>query len=318
MVITTILVIGIKESANFNSAIVIIKLGIVGVFLVVGGYFLFSHPEVAKLNWHPFIPPADGHGNFGWGGIPTAAASIFFAYIGFDAVSTAAQEAKNPQKRDMPIGILGSLVVCTILYILVSLVLTGLVSYKTLNVSAPVALAIDATGVGWGSMLVKVGAVFGLATVMLVMLLGQSRVFYSMSKDGLLPKVGSAIHPKFRTPWIHDHRLRSVCCNHAGVSADRQAFGTGEHRHAAGLHDCVRGRMGAASAASADGTAVQDAAGAAGADSGHLVGAVPDVPAGADYLEVMIGWLLIGLVIYFSYSVKHSKVQKLPKARAAD
>ena len=135
------------------------------------------------------------------GGIPKAAASIFFAYIGFDAVSTAAQEAKNP-KRDMPIGILGSLVVCTILYILVSLVLTGLVSYKTLNVSAPVALAIDATGVGWGSLLVKIGAVFGLATVMLVMLLGQTRVFYSMSKDGLLPKWASAVHPKFRTPWI--------------------------------------------------------------------------------------------------------------------
>ena len=201
MAITTILVIGIKESANFNSAIVIIKLGIVGIFLVVGGYFLFHHPDVARANWHPFIPPADGHGNFGWGGIPTAAASIFFAYIGFDAVSTAAQEAKNPE-RDMPIGILGSLVVCTILYILVSLVLTGLVSYKTLNVSAPVALAIDATGVGWGSMLVKVGAVFGLATVMLVMLLGQTRVFYSMSRDGLLPKWASSIHPKFRTPWI--------------------------------------------------------------------------------------------------------------------
>ncbi len=136
MVITTILVIGIKESANFNSAVVIIKVTIVGIFLVVGGYFLFRHPAVASANWHPFVPPADGHGNFGWLGIPTAAASIFFAYIGFDAVSTAAQEAKNPQ-RDMPIGILGSLVICTILYILVSLVLTGLVSYKTLNVVRP-------------------------------------------------------------------------------------------------------------------------------------------------------------------------------------
>src|SRR5579871_3297717 len=201
IVVTTILVIGIKESANFNSAVVIIKVAIVCVFLVVGGYFLFKHPEVARANWHLFVPPPDGHGNFGWTGIPTAAASIFFAYIGFDAVSTAAQEAKRPQ-RDMPIGILGSLVVCTILYILVSLVLTGLAPYKTLNVSAPVALAIDNTGVSWGSMLVKIGAVFGLATVMLVMLLGQTRVFYSMSRDGLLPKWASAIHPKFRTPWI--------------------------------------------------------------------------------------------------------------------
>src|ERR1035438_2055467 len=180
MVITTILVIGIKESANFNSAIVIIKLGIVGIFLVIGGYFLFRHPEIARMNWHPFVPPPDGHGNFGWGGIPTAAASIFFAYIGFDAVSTAAQEAKNPQ-RDMPIGILGSLVVCTLLYILVSLVLTGLVSYKTLNVSAPVALAIDATVDGWRSLLVKVGAVFGVGWVVVVMLLGQTHICYSMS-----------------------------------------------------------------------------------------------------------------------------------------
>jgi APA family basic amino acid/polyamine antiporter len=201
LVVTTVLVIGIKESANFNSTIVIVKLAIVGVFLVVGGLFLIKHPALVSANWHPFIPPSDGHGNFGLRGIPVAAASIFFAYIGFDAVSTAAQEAKNPQ-RDMPIGILGSLVVCTILYILVSLVLTGLVSYKTLNVSAPVALAMDATGVGWGSLLVKVGAVFGLATVMLVMLLGQSRVFYSMSRDGLLWKWASAIHPRFRTPWI--------------------------------------------------------------------------------------------------------------------
>ncbi len=193
--------IGIKESANFNSAIVFIKLSVVGIFLVIGGYFLFRHPEVAKLNWHPFIPPKDAHGNFGWAGISKGASRIFFAYIGFDAVSTAAQEAKKPQ-RDMPIGILGSLAICTVLYILVSLVLTGLVSYKTLNVGAPVALGIDATGVSWGSALVKIGAVFGLATVMLVMLLGQTRVFYSMSKDGLLWKWASAVHPKFRTPWI--------------------------------------------------------------------------------------------------------------------
>src|SRR5579859_5832626 len=157
MVITAILVIGIKESANFNSAVVIIKVTIVCVFLVVGGWFLFKHPEIAKMNWHPFVPPEDQNGNFGWGGIPKAAASIFFAYIGFDAVSTAAQEAKNP-KRDMPIGILGSLVVCTILYILVALVLTGLVNYQYLNVPDSLAVGIDATGVKWGSLLVKLGA----------------------------------------------------------------------------------------------------------------------------------------------------------------
>src|SRR6202043_1684069 len=189
-VVKKVLIIGIQESANLNTAIVIVKLGVVGIFLVLGIGFILKHPAQAHANWTPFIPPSEGDGKFGLGGITAGAASIFFAYIGFDAVSTAAQEAKNP-KRDMPIGILGSLVVCTILYIMVSLVLTGLVSYKTLNVSAPVALAIDATGVGWGSLLVKIGAVFGLATVMLVMLLGQTRVFYSMSKDGLLPKWAS-------------------------------------------------------------------------------------------------------------------------------
>jgi len=133
--------------------------------------------------------------------VARGAAVIFFAYIGFDAVSTAAQEAKNPQK-DMPIGIIGSLVICTLLYIMVSGLLTAMVPYTDLNVSAPVAVAIDATGVGWGSLLVKSGAVLGLGSVMLVMLLGQSRVFYSMSRDGLLPKWAGAIHPRFRTPWI--------------------------------------------------------------------------------------------------------------------
>ena len=317
LVITTILVIGIKESANFNSAIVIVKLGIVGVFLVVGGLFLMHHPHIAATNWHPFIPPADGHGNFGWGGIPTAAASIFFAYIGFDAVSTAAQEAKNPQ-RDMPIGILGSLVVCTILYILVSLVLTGLVSYKTLNVAAPVALAIDATGVSWGSMLVKIGAVFGLATVMLVMLLGQSRVFYSMSKDGLFWKWASAIHPKFRTPWI-------TTIVFGAFAAIMPAFLPIEN-----LSQLVN-----------IGTLLAFTIVSAGVwvlrvrhpemERPFRTPLVPLVPilgiVSALYLMtrlaritwiVMITWLLIGLVIYFTYSVKHSKVQALAQAKEAD
>jgi APA family basic amino acid/polyamine antiporter len=317
LVITTILIIGIKESANFNSVIVIIKLGIVGAFLVIGGYFLFHHLAVASANWHPFIPPADGHGNFGWGGIPVAAASIFFAYIGFDAVSTAAQEAKNPQ-RDMPIGILGSLVVCTILYIAVSLVLTGLVSYKTLNVSAPVALAIDATGVGWGSMLVKIGAVFGLATVMLVMLLGQSRVFFSMSRDGLLPKWASAVHPRFRTPWITTIVFGLFAAlMPAFLPIDR-------------LSQLVN-----------IGTLLAFTIVCAGVwvlrvrhpemKRPFKTPLVPLVPIlgilSALYLMsrlslltwiVMVVWLLIGLVIYFGYSIKHSKVQKLENVAEGD
>ena len=235
------------------------------------------------MNWHPFVPPPDGHGNFGWGGIPTAAASIFFAYIGFDAVSTAAQEAKNP-KRDMPIGILGSLVVCTILYILVSLVLTGLVSYKTLNVSAPVALAIDATGVGWGSLLVKIGAVFGLATVMLVMLLGQTRVFYSMSKDGLLPKWASAVHPRFRTPWITTIVFGAFAAImpaffNIEVLSELVNIGT-----LLAFTIVSRRCLGLARAPSRDGAPVQDPVRAAGADPRHSLCCVPDDPPDAVHM----------------------------------
>jgi basic amino acid/polyamine antiporter, APA family len=199
---TYILIVGIKESANFNSAIVILKVAIVLVFIGIAGMYVLRHPALAVANWRPFIPPNAGKfGDFGWSGVARGAAVIFFAYIGFDAVSTAAQEAKNPQK-DMPIGIIGSLVICTILYILVSGLLTAVVPYTALNVADPVAIGIDATGVRWGSLLVKAGAVAGLGSVMLVMLLGQSRVFYSMSRDGLLPRWAGAIHPRFRTPWI--------------------------------------------------------------------------------------------------------------------
>jgi APA family basic amino acid/polyamine antiporter len=317
MAITAILVVGIKESANFNSVIVIIKLTIVGIFLVIGGYFLYKHPEVARLNWHPFIPPSDGHGNFGWGGIPKGASRIFFAYIGFDAVSTAAQEAKKPQ-RDMPIGILGSLVICTILYIMVSLVLTGLVSYKTLNVAAPVALGIDATGVSWGSMLVKIGAIFGLGSVMLVMLLGQSRVFYSMSKDGLLWKWASATHPKFRTPWISTIVVGLF-------AAVMPAFLPIDN-----LADLVNiGTLLAFTIVSAGVWVLR-----VRHPDLHRPFRTPLVPLvpilgilSAVYLMtqlaritwiVMISWLLFGLVIYFTYSLKHSKVQKLAAAQEGD
>ncbi|MBS1815772.1 MAG: amino acid permease [Acidobacteria bacterium] len=202
MVVTLILVVGIKESANFNSVIVAVKLIVLFIFIGIGGFMLMHHPELPRVNWHPFVPANTGaFGEFGWSGVLRGAGVIFFAYIGFDAVSTAAQEAKNP-RRDMPIGILGSLVGCTILYILVALVLTGLVNYRYLNIPDSLAVGIDVTGVKWGSLLVKLGALGGLTSTMIVMLLGQSRVFFSMSKDGLLPKFFSSIHPKFRTPWI--------------------------------------------------------------------------------------------------------------------
>lgn len=202
MAATLILVIGIRESANFNSVIVIVKVCVLIVFIAIGGYYLVKHPELMRVNWHPFIPPNTGKfGEYGWSGVVRAAAIIFFAYIGFDAVSTAAQEARNPE-RDMPLGILGSLVICTILYILVAGILTGLVHYKNLNVRDALAVGIDATGVRWGSLMVKVGALMGLSSTIVVMLLGQSRVFFSMSRDGLLPKMFSIVHPRFRTPWI--------------------------------------------------------------------------------------------------------------------
>jgi APA family basic amino acid/polyamine antiporter len=171
------------------------------MFIALATAFLVSHGWKPNY-WHPFIPPNTGvRGEFGWSGILRGAGVVFFAYIGFDAVSTAAQEAKNP-KKDMPRGILGSLVICTVLYILVSGLLTHLVPYTQLNVPDPVVIGIRTTGHPWATFLVELGALGGLATVMLVMLLGQSRVFYSMSRDGLLWPWASKVHSRFRTPYL--------------------------------------------------------------------------------------------------------------------
>ena len=317
MLVTAILIVGVKESANFNSFIVVVKLTVLVIFLIIGTSTLLHHPELPRVNWHPFLPPNTGaFGAFGWTGVLRGAGVIFFAYIGFDAVSTAAQEAKNP-KRDMPIGILGSLVVCTVLYILVALVLTGLVNYKYLNVPDSLAVGIDATGVRWGSLLVKLGALGGLTSTMIVMLLGQSRVFLSMSRDGLLPRFFSRIHPKFRTPWISSLTVGLVVAVFAStIPLDKLGEMTNIGTLLAFIIVCA----------------------------GVLVlrRKRPDLPRPfrAPFmpltpilgivisLALMLGlpfetwmrlviWLLIGLVIYFSYGKNHSRVQLgLPPAES--
>ena len=203
--VTILITIGVKESANVNTVIVIVKVGVVIVVILGGAAYINS------ANWHPFIPPNTGtFGEYGWSGVLRGAGVIFFAYIGFDAVSVAAQEAKNPQK-DMPVGILGSLIVCTILYVLVSGVMVGLVPYKQmLGSSAPMVVAIRAAETASGgsgllhamTMLVELGAIAGLSSVMVVMMMAQPRIFYSMANDGLLPPFAKKIHPKFRTPHI--------------------------------------------------------------------------------------------------------------------
>ena len=195
--VTSLLVVGVKESANVNNVIVFIKLLVVILFIAIGVFY------VNPSNWVPFIPENTGDPkHFGWSGILHGASIVFFAYIGFEAVSTASQEAKNPQ-RDIPIGILGSLAVCTVLYILVSLVLTGIVKYTALDTPSPIATAVDAIGLPWLSFVIKIGAIAGLSSVMLVLMYGQTRIFYTMAKDGLLPQLFCKIHPKFQTPWIN-------------------------------------------------------------------------------------------------------------------
>jgi basic amino acid/polyamine antiporter, APA family len=231
--LSTLLVIGIRESANFNNVMVITKVSVIILFIITGFFF------VKSVNWHPFIPAnkvestaisaygsfwdwlkayGQEFGKFGISGIFRGAGVIFFAYIGFDAVSTAAQEAKNP-KRDMPIGILGSLGISTVLYILVAIVLTGVVSYTALNVADPVAVGVNAMGKGmfWLRPIVKIAAIAGLSSVILVMLLGQPRIFYTMSRDGLLPPVFARIHPRFKTPYISTIITGSIAMIFAGI-----------------------------------------------------------------------------------------------------
>jgi APA family basic amino acid/polyamine antiporter len=304
--LSTLLVIGIKESANFNNIMVITKVAVIIIFIALG--FMF----VKAANWHPFIPENQGaFGKFGLSGILRGAGVIFFAYIGFDAVSTAAQESKNPQK-DMPVGILASLGISTVLYILVAMVLTGIVSYTTLNVPDPVAVGVNAMGKGmfWLRPIVKIAAIAGLSSVILVMLLGQPRIFFTMSKDGLLPPVFSKVHPKFKTPYISTIITGSIAMIIAGILpisilGELVSIGT----LLAFIIVCI--------------SVIVLRKTKPDIERPFRTPWVPVVPilgASICFLQMaslpfdtwlrLIIWMLIGFAIYFFYGVHHSKVRK--------
>ena len=233
LALAALLVVGVSESAKVNNVIVAIKVSVLVAFIVVGGLIVLANlGDLATRNWTPFIPPSEGDGKFGVDGIMRAASIVFFAYIGFEAVSTAGQEARDP-KRDMPFGIIGSLVVCTVIYMLVAAIMTLLVPYNQLNVPDPVAVVVDNFGPTWGwlAKIIKIGAIIGLTSVVLVLMYAQTRIFYTMARDGLLPKVFATIHPKFKTPYINTILVGIITAVAAGffdinVLGDMTSVGT--------------------------------------------------------------------------------------------
>ncbi len=309
--VTAVLVIGIKESVTLTSVVVIVKICVLLLFIGLGANYILSHRAEAIANWTPFLPSNTGHyGDFGWSGIATAAGVIFFAYIGFDQVSTAAQESKNPV-RDLPIGILGSLAICTVIYILVAGVLTGLVKYTALDTPAPIAMGIEITGVRWGSTLVKLGAICGLSSAMVVTLLGQSRIFFSMSRDGLLPQWASAVHPRFRTPYISTIVV-GVCValvaslTPINVMSELVSIGT----LLAFIIVCVGVWI-----LRRKGVEVPRAFVTPWIPftpiAGIVVSLLMMLSLGWETCARLIVWLAVGVIVYFSYSRKHSKVQRI-------
>jgi APA family basic amino acid/polyamine antiporter len=310
LVITWILVVGIKESARFNAIIVTIKVSVVVFVLVLGSHYV--HPANWGNDWHSFAP-------FGVAGISSAAAYIFFAFIGFDAVSTTAQEAKNPQ-RDLPIGIIASLFICTLLYVGVAAVLTGMVPWQLVNIEAPITHAFLDHNIGWASDIITCGALAGLTSVMLVMLIGQTRVLYAMASDGLLPKkFFAAIHPKFHTPWKNTI-LVGLLAAIIGSITPIDKIGT-----MVNIGTLLAFVMVCAAVIILRRT--EPAQPRPFRTPGiYFDGRLPIVPAlgiiANGYLMYSLGvwnwvrlivWLFIGMFVYFLYSVKHSKVQALPE-----
>ncbi len=302
--LTLLLMRGTKESARLNNVMVGVKLVVVLSFIALGWRYTNS------ANWSPVIPENDGtFGHFGYSGVLRGAGVVFFAYIGFDAVSTAAQEAKRPQK-DMPIGILGSLAVCTILYVLVAAVLTGLVPYKDLNVPDPIAKGVDVIGIGWFGALIKLGALSGLTTVILVLLYGQSRIFYTMASDGLLPKVFSHVHPTYQTPY-RSQAMIGVCVALVAALVPIDILGEMVSIGTLAAFCLVCGAV------------IHLRRSEKGMKRPFRVPAVPLVPilgilsclllmAGLPldtWLRLII-WMAIGLVVYFTYGRRHSVLRR--------
>ncbi len=301
--LTALLVVGIRTSATFNGAMVVLKVAVILLVIV------FGLPYITSDNLTPFVPENTGtFGQFGWSGVLLGAGVIFFAYIGFDGVSVAAQEAKNPQ-RDLPIGILGSLAICTVLYILMSLTMTGLAHYSTLKVDNPVSVAIAAVGepLQWLAPLVQIGAIMGLSTVILISLYGQTRIFYSMSRDGFLPDVFSSVHRTFRTPVVSTILIGAVVAVFAGVFpldvlGDLVSVGT----LVAFILVCIGVivlRYTKPDAKRPFKTPLFPWVPIAGV----LVCGAMVYPLLIDLWPRLLGWLAIGLVIYLAYGMRHAK-----------